>query len=186
MTKMVYACFFFCCFFASGAMLCANVTDEVRGLCSFYNQTVEGYLPEIDRTRIIFHFRPLFQARCSPLTKIFFAQVCSRYVCLLEFSCHAVMFAFPFKRPATTFFCCTVFNGPNFLTAKNYLHVHVYVCFHRHQHHCFQFHLPLQYGQHLRLLLLRLLRLLHLPHLFLGITVLLYWARCFLLYLDFL
>ena len=32
---------------------------------------------------------------------------------------------FPFTRPATTFFSYTVFNGPNFLTAKSYLHVHV-------------------------------------------------------------
>ena len=101
---MVYACFFFCCLFAPGALLCVNVTDKVQSLCPFYNQTVEGYLPEIDRTRIIFHFRPLFQARCSPLTNTFFAQVSFRYVCLLEFSCPAVMFAFPFTRPATTFF----------------------------------------------------------------------------------
>ena len=107
MTTMVYSCFFFCCLFAPWAMLCVNVTDEVQGLCPFCNQTVEGYQPEIDRNRIIFHFRPLFQARCSPLTKSFFAQVCSRYICLsLEFSCPAVMFAFPFTRPATTFFCC--------------------------------------------------------------------------------
>ena len=182
---MVYACFFFCCLFAPGALLCVNVTDKVQSLCPFYNQTVEGYLPEIDRTRIIFHFRPLFQARYSPLTKIFF---CSSLfpLCLpsrVLLSCRDVCFSV--YTSCHHIFCCTVFNGPNFLTAKSYLHVQVYVYLHRHQHHCFKFHLPLQYGRHLRLLLLLLLLLLRLLHLFLGITVLLYWARCFLLYLIF-
>ena len=55
---MVYACCFFCCLFAPGALLCVNVTDEVQSSYPFYNQTVEGYLPEIDRNRIVFppHF----------------------------------------------------------------------------------------------------------------------------------
>ena len=177
------AYFLLCCLFAPGAVPCVNITDKVQGICPFFNQTVEGHLPEIDRHRVIFHFGPLFRTRCSPLTKIF---ICSSLfpLCLpagVLLPCRDV--CFPFTRPATTFFSYTVFNGPNFLTAKSYLHVHVNVYLHRHRHHCFHFHLPLQYGQHLRLLLLRLL---HLPHLFLGITVLLYWARCYLLYLDFL
>ena len=83
-------------------------------------------------------------------------------------------------------FCCTVFNGPNFLTAKSYLHLPSLCLSPPSPWCCFQFHLPLQYGRHLRLLLISLLLLLRLLHLFLGITVLLYWPRCFLLYLDFL
>ena len=74
MSTIVYACFLLCCLFAHGAMKCANVTNEVRGICPFYNQTVEGYLPEIERNAIIFHFGPLFATRCSPLTKIFFCS----------------------------------------------------------------------------------------------------------------
>ena len=109
---MVNACFFFCCLFAPGAMLCVNVTDEVQGLCPFYNQTVEGYLPQIDRNRIIFHFRPLFQARCSPLTNIFFCSslfpLClpsggllpCRDVCFSVYkSCHHIFLLHGFQWP---------------------------------------------------------------------------------------
>ena len=125
---------------------------------------------------IIFHF----QARCSPLTKIFFAQVCSRYVCLLEFSCPAVMFAFRLH-VLPPHFLATRFSMARISWLQKATCTSMFVYLHRHQHHCFQFHLPLQYGRHLRLLPLRLPLLL-----FLGVTVLLYWARCFLLYLDFL
>ena len=188
MSTIFYACFLLCCLFAHGAMKCVNVTNEVQGICPFYNKTVEGYLPEIERNAIIFHFGPLFDARCSTLTKIFFCSslfpLClpsgvvlpCRDVCFSVYtSCHHIFLLHGFK-------------WPKFLdwTAIRCLHVHVYVYLHRHQHHCFQFHLPLQYGPHLRLRLLRLLHLLHLLRLFLGIIVLLYWTHCFLLYLDFL
>ena len=114
MATMIYAFFLSCgCLFATGAaMECSNVTDEVRGICPFYNQTEEGHLPEIDRNKVIFHFRPLFHANCSPLTRIFFCSslfpLCSpsgvvlpcRDVCLSIYeSCHHIFMLHRFQWP---------------------------------------------------------------------------------------
>ena len=111
---MIRFCAFFllCCLFAPGAMPCVNITDKVQGICPFFNQTVEGYLPEIDRHRVIFHFGPLFRTRCSPLTKIF---ICSslfplclpsgvllpcRDVCFSVYtSCHHIFLLHDFEWP---------------------------------------------------------------------------------------
>ena len=111
---MIRFCAFFllCCLFAPGAMPCVNITDKVQGICPFFNQTMEGYLPEIDRYRVIFHFGPLFRTRCSPLTKIF---ICSslfplclpsgvllpcRDVCFSVYtSCHHIFLLHDFEWP---------------------------------------------------------------------------------------
>ena len=131
-----------------------STTKLLRGICL--------RLTANESFSILEYFSTL-AVHCSQ--RFLFAQVCSHNVYLVELSCPAVMFDHPFKHPATTLFCCTVLNGLNFYTALSCLHVKVYVYHHCHQNHCFQFHLPLQYGPHLCLLLLPLL---------LAIIVLLY------------
>ena len=106
------AYFLLCCLFAPGAMPCVNITDKAQGICPFFNQTVEGHLPEIDRHRVIFHFGPLFRTRCSPLTKIFIRSslfpLClpsgvllpCRDVCFSVYtSCHHIFLLHDFEWP---------------------------------------------------------------------------------------
>ena len=68
------ACFALFCSFAAGAATCVQLTKEAKEICPFYNNTVEGHLPEIDRNAVIHHFKALFMTECSSLSRIF---VCS-------------------------------------------------------------------------------------------------------------
>ena len=76
MSSLLYVitCFALCCSFAAGEAKCIPLTEEVKDLCPFYNDTVEGHLPEINRNTIIHHFNALFVTECSPLLRVF---VCS-------------------------------------------------------------------------------------------------------------
>ena len=132
----VIACFALCCSFAAGAAKCVQLTGEVKDICPFYNNTVEGHLPEIDRNAIIHHFKA-FMTECSSLSRIF---VCYTLfpLCLLTEVVLPCCDVFLFTHPATMFIYCTVKNGPPFLTALICLHVHKYVYFHCQQSHIFQ------------------------------------------------
>ena len=92
--------------------------EEVKYLCPFYNNTVEGHLPEIDRNTILHHFGALFVTECSPLLRIFVCAtlfpLCSltevvlpcRDVCFSVYTaCHHVYLMHREEWP--TFFNCT-------------------------------------------------------------------------------
>ena len=171
-----YALFLLCCLLFLGQCGVSMSQKKYGAYAPSTTKLSRGICPRLTANESFFHFGQLFNASCSPLTKIL---ICSSLFPLnlpsgVVLPCCDVYI--PFKHPATTLFCCVVLNGLNFWTAISCLHVNIYVYHHYHQNHCFQFHLPLQYGSHLCLLLLPLL---------LGIIVLLYWACCFLLYLDF-
>lgn len=133
MLIIFYACFFLCCFFVYGVMKCVNVTNEVRGICFFYNKIVEGYLLEIERNVIIFYFGLLFDARCLTFIKIFF--------CLSLFSLCLFFGVVLFCRDVCFFvytFCYYIFLLYSFKWFKfldwiviRCLYVYVYVYFYR-------------------------------------------------------
>lgn len=114
----VIACFALCCSFAAGAAKCVQLAGEVKDICPFYNETVEGHLPEIDRNAIIHHFKALFMTECSPLLRIFVCStlfpLCSLTEVILPcrdvcFSVHAACHhAYLLHRQEwSTFFNCT-------------------------------------------------------------------------------
>ena len=97
MSAVIYVIshFAFCWSFAAGAAKCVPLNEEVKSLCPFYNHTVEGHLPEIDRNTVIHHFGALFVTECSPLLRIL---VCATLfpLCLLTevvLPCHDVCFS---------------------------------------------------------------------------------------------
>ena len=56
---------------------CFNVTDLVKGQCTFYNSTVLSPKEQVNNAIIIRHFTPLFSSSCSPYARIL---VCSTFV----------------------------------------------------------------------------------------------------------
>lgn len=112
------ACFALCCSFAAGAAKCVQLTKEIKEICPFYNNTVEGHLPEIDGNAVIHHFKALFMSECSSLSRIFVCStlfpLCSltevvlpcRDVCFSVYTaCHHIYLLHRQEWP--TFFNCT-------------------------------------------------------------------------------
>ena len=105
-------------------MECVNVSDEVRGRCHFYNQTGEGYLPEIDRNKIIFSFSTTLHTSCSRLV------FCSSLLplCLpsgVVLPCHDVCFSI--YTSCHHIFLLHGFQWPDYLDCNRGIHADVIV-----------------------------------------------------------